>query len=43
VWAALARQWALVKEANERISQKSTEMGELCVAHTTVREEAALA
>jgi uncharacterized protein (DUF3084 family) len=43
VWAALARQRTLVEEANERISQKSTETGELCVAHAMVREEAALA
>jgi chromosome segregation ATPase len=43
VWAALARQRALVEEANERLSQKSTETGELHVAHAAVREEAALA
>jgi uncharacterized protein (DUF3084 family) len=40
VWAALAHQWALVKEANKRLSQKSTEVDELCVVHATVREEA---
>jgi chromosome segregation ATPase len=40
VWEALAHQWALVKEANKRLSQKSAEVGELRVAHATVREEA---
>jgi hypothetical protein len=43
VWAVLAHQRALVEEANKRLSQKSAEMGELCVAHTMVREEAAQA
>jgi chromosome segregation ATPase len=43
VWAALARQRALVKEANKRLSQKSAETAELRVAHTAVREEAAQA
>jgi chromosome segregation ATPase len=43
VWAALARQRALVEEANKRLSQKSTEMGELRVAHVAVREEVAQA
>jgi hypothetical protein len=43
VWAALARQWALVEEANKRLSQKSAEVGELRVAHAAVREEAAQA
>jgi uncharacterized protein (DUF3084 family) len=43
VWAALAHQRALVEEANEQLSQKSAKTGELRVAHTTVREEAALA
>jgi uncharacterized protein (DUF3084 family) len=40
VWAALARQRALVEEANKRLSQKSTEADELRVAHAAVREEA---
>jgi hypothetical protein len=39
VWAALVRQRALVEEANKRLSQKSAEMAELCVAHMAVREE----
>jgi chromosome segregation ATPase len=43
VWAALARQRALVEEANKRLSQKSAEVGELHVAHAAVREEAAQA
>jgi hypothetical protein len=43
VWAALARQWALVKEANKRLSKKSAETDELRVAHVVVREEAAQA
>jgi chromosome segregation ATPase len=43
VWAALVRQWALVEEANERLSQKSAETAELRVAHAVVREEAAQA
>jgi hypothetical protein len=41
VWAALARQWALVEEANERLSKKSAEVDELRVVQATVREEAA--
>jgi chromosome segregation ATPase len=40
VWAALACQWALVEEANKRLSQKSTKVDELCVVHAAVREEA---
>jgi chromosome segregation ATPase len=43
MWAALARQWALVEEANKRLSRKSTEVDELRVAHAAVREEAAQA
>jgi uncharacterized protein (DUF3084 family) len=43
VWAALARQRALVEEANKRLSQKSVETNELRVAHAAVREEAAQA
>jgi chromosome segregation ATPase len=39
VWTVLARQRALVEEANKRLSQKSTEVGELRVAHAAVREE----
>jgi uncharacterized protein (DUF3084 family) len=40
VWAALTRQRALVKEANERLSKKSAEVHELRVVHAAVREEA---
>jgi chromosome segregation ATPase len=40
VWVVLIRQWALVEEANRRLSQQSAETAELRVAHTTVREEA---
>jgi hypothetical protein len=40
MWAALARQRALVEEANKRLSQKSAEVDELRVVHATVREEA---
>jgi hypothetical protein len=43
VWVALARQWALVEEANKRLSQKSAKVGELRVTHAAVREEAAQA
>jgi chromosome segregation ATPase len=43
VWVALVRQWALVEEANKRLSQQSAETVELRVAHATVREEAAQA
>jgi hypothetical protein len=41
VWAALARQRALVEEANKRLSKKSAEVDELRVVHAAVREEAA--
>jgi chromosome segregation ATPase len=41
VWAVLARQRALVKEANKRLSQKSAEVDDLRVVHAAVREEAA--
>jgi hypothetical protein len=41
MWAALAHQRALVKEANKRLSQKSAEMDELHVVLAAVREEAA--
>jgi uncharacterized protein (DUF3084 family) len=40
VWAALTRQLALVEEANERLSNKSTEVDELRIVHAAVREEA---
>jgi hypothetical protein len=43
VWAVLARQWALVEEANKRLSQKSAEVDELRIVHVAVREEAAQA
>jgi hypothetical protein len=39
VWAALARQQALVKEANKRLSNQSAEMAELRVAYVAVKEE----
>jgi Zn-finger protein len=41
VWAVLTHQWALVEEANKRLSKKSTEADELRVVHVMVREEAA--
>jgi predicted metal-binding transcription factor (methanogenesis marker protein 9) len=40
VWAALARQRALVEEANKRHSDQSAEMAELRVAYAAVKEEA---
>jgi chromosome segregation ATPase len=40
IWATLARQRALVEEANKRLSEKSAEVDELCIVHATVREEA---
>jgi type II secretory pathway component PulM len=43
VWAVLACQWALVEEANKRLSKKSAEADELRVVHAAVREEAARA
>jgi chromosome segregation ATPase len=43
MWAALARQRALVEEANKWLSQKSIETDKLCVTHAAVREEAAQA
>jgi chromosome segregation ATPase len=39
VWAALARQRALVEEANKRLSDQSAEMAELRVAYAAVKEE----
>jgi chromosome segregation ATPase len=39
VWAALARQWALVEEANKWLSKKTMEANELRVVHAAVREE----
>jgi predicted nucleic acid-binding Zn-ribbon protein len=43
VWAALPRQWALVEEANKRLSKKSAEADELRVVHAALKEEAAQA
>jgi hypothetical protein len=43
VWVALARQRALVNEANKRLSKKRAEVDELRVVHAAVREEAAQA
>jgi hypothetical protein len=43
VWAVLARQRALVEEANKRLSKKSAEVDELRVVHVAVREEVAQA
>jgi hypothetical protein len=43
VWAALPRQWALVEEANKRLSKKSAKADELHVIHVALREEAAQA
>jgi uncharacterized protein (DUF3084 family) len=40
MWVALVCQWALVEEANKRLSQKSVETAELHVTHVSVREEA---
>jgi hypothetical protein len=40
VWAALTHQWALVEEANKRLSKKSAEEDELRVVLAAVREEA---
>jgi hypothetical protein len=40
VWAALARQRALVEEANKRLSDQSAETAELRVAYAAVKEEA---
>jgi uncharacterized protein (DUF3084 family) len=36
----LTHQWALIEEANEQLSKKSTEVDELRVIHAAVREEA---
>jgi hypothetical protein len=41
VWAALSWQRALVEEANQRLSQQSTEAAELRVTYAAIREEAA--
>jgi chromosome segregation ATPase len=43
VWAALHRQWALVEEANKRLSKRSPKADELRVVHASLREEAAQA
>jgi chromosome segregation ATPase len=40
VWVAVAHQWALVEEANKRLSKKSAEADELRVVHAALREEA---
>jgi chromosome segregation ATPase len=40
VWAVLARQRALVEEANQRLSRQSAEAAELHVAYAAVKEEA---
>jgi predicted nucleic acid-binding Zn-ribbon protein len=39
VWAALARQRALVEEAQKRLSDRNAEMAELCIAYAAVKEE----
>jgi hypothetical protein len=39
VWETLARQRALVEEANKRLSDQSAEVAELRVAYATVKEE----
>jgi hypothetical protein len=39
VWVVLPCQWALVEEANKRLSKKSAEADELHVAHAALREE----
>jgi hypothetical protein len=39
VWAALPCQWALVEEANKRLSKKSTKADELHVITTVLKEE----
>jgi hypothetical protein len=43
VWGALPRQRALVEDANKRLSKKSAEVDELCIAHAMLKEEAAQA
>jgi hypothetical protein len=43
VWAALTCQRALVEEANQRLSKKSSDVDELRVVHAAVREETAQA
>jgi hypothetical protein len=40
VWVALPHQWALVEEANKRLSKKSAEADELHVITTALKEEA---
>jgi hypothetical protein len=40
VWVELARQRALVEEAQKRLSDRSTEMAELRIAYAAVKEEA---
>jgi hypothetical protein len=41
VWATLPHQWALVEDANKRLSKKSAEADELRVVHASLKEEAA--
>jgi type II secretory pathway component PulM len=43
VWSLFIRQWALVEEANKRLSKKSAEVDELRVVHAALKEEAAQA
>jgi hypothetical protein len=43
VWVALPRQRALVEEANQRLSNKSTEADKLRVVTTALKEEVAQA
>jgi chromosome segregation ATPase len=40
VWVALPCQWALVEEANSRLSKKSAEVDELRVVTMALKEEA---
>jgi predicted nucleic acid-binding Zn-ribbon protein len=39
VWAALPRQWALIENANKRLSEKSAEVDELRIVNATLKEE----
>jgi hypothetical protein len=41
VWATLPCHWALVEEANKRLSKKSAKADELRVVTTALKEEAA--
>jgi hypothetical protein len=40
-WVALPRQWALVEEANKRLSKKSAKADELRVITMALKDEAA--